>query len=146
MENLELWGFVVDSASTLLAASAVLLYIIFWFKDKADNNYETFDSTYLEILKTGMEYPFFRDPDFTKNYHSQDKEDRLRYEIYAFICWNFCETIYDQGDDELMKTWGVVIQEENRLHRKWFEQPENREKFKKQFHDYIRSNFTLAQT
>jgi hypothetical protein len=146
MENLEFWGFIVDSASTLLAAAAVLLYIIFWFRDKTDNSYESFDSTYLEILKSGIEHPYFRDPDFTENYKSEDKDSRLRYEIYAFICWNFCETIYDKGDEELMKTWGVVIYEENRLHRIWFEQPENNTKFKQDFLDYIRSNFPSANS
>lgn len=134
-------GFVVDSVSTLLAAAAILLYIYFWHKDKTSNSYVAFDSMYLEILKTGIDNPSLRDEVFTQNYTNAENDKRIQYEVYAYICWNFCETLYDQGDSGLMKTWGVVIQEENRLHRTWFEQPSTQSKFKPEFREYILKHF-----
>ena len=142
ISTIDLWNLIIGSISTLLSAIAIFLYILLWMKEKSDNNYEVFDSTYLEILKTGIEYPNFRDIGFTSNYklHSEN-EEIIRYEIYAFICWNFCETLYDKGDEELMKTWSVVIDTENQLHRKWFDQPENAPKFKQEFIDFIKKSY-----
>jgi hypothetical protein len=141
MENIEILNFVVSSLSTLLAAIAILLYIVLWFKDKTQNNYDVFDAVYLDILKTGMDNPEFRNPAYTRNYKNLADNDKIRYETYAFICWNFCETIVDKGDKNLMKTWGVVIETENALHRTWFDSPENRSKFKEEFISYILQNY-----
>lgn len=81
----------------------------------------------------------------SENVHlrSHYHKEKSRYETYAFICWNFCETIYDKMDDDLMRTWSVVIENENRLHRRWFEQAENQSKFKKEFRDFISTNYRL---
>ena len=100
MTSIEFWSLMMDSLSTILAAAAIFLYIIFWFKDKTSNDYDVFDNLYLDLLKTGMEYPKFRDIGKTKKYKSAFTEDELiQYEVYAFITWNFIETILDKGDD-----------------------------------------------
>jgi hypothetical protein len=139
MNNLELLGFVVDCLSTLLAATAILIYIHFWIKDKRINSYNVFDSLYQDILKTGLEYPQFRNPEKTKDYKNSFSENQLiQYEIYAYMCWNFCETIYDKKDKRLMRTWLVVLEEERNLHLQWINQPENERKFKPEFLLYIK--------
>jgi hypothetical protein len=141
MTTIEFWNLVVSSTATILAAIAILLYIIIWYKDKSNNSYEIFDATYLDILKTGMENPSFRNPELTNNYLIAFSDDeKIKYEIYAFISWNFCETIFDKKDNELMKTWSVVLDIENGLHRKWFDNPENQIKFKKSFKNYVSEN------
>ena len=141
MTTIEFWNLVVSSAATILSALAILLYIILWNKDKSDNSYHVFDATYLDILKTGMENPSFRNPILTNDYANKFSEDeKIKYEIYAFITWNFCETIFDKGDVVLMQTWFVVIETENNLHRKWFDNPENSNKFKESFRLYIQDN------
>ncbi len=85
---------------------------------------------YLEILYIGICHPNFRNIKFTENYiHLEDETGRIQYEQYANICWNFCESIYDKGDDELLKTWQVVIDTEKKMHYKWFEQLDNFRKF-----------------
>ena len=33
MTTIEFWSLLVDSVATLLAAVAILLYVIFWFRD-----------------------------------------------------------------------------------------------------------------
>jgi len=139
MNNLELLGFVVDCLSTLLAATAILIYIHFWIKDKRINSYNVFDSLYQDILKTGLEYPEFRNPEKTRDYKNSFSENQLiQYEIYAYMCWNFCETIYDKKDKRLMRTWLVVLEEERNLHLQWINQPENERKFKPEFLLYIK--------
>jgi hypothetical protein len=138
MTTIEFWNLVVSSTATILAAIAILLYIIIWYKDKSNNSYEIFDATYLDILKTGMENPSFRNPELTNNYLiAFSGDEKIKYEIYAFISWNFCETIFDKKDNDLMKTWSVVLEVENGLHRKWFDNPENQIKFKKSFKNYV---------
>lgn len=109
-----------------------------WNKEKENANYDIFDTTYLEILKTGMEYPKFRNPNYTKDYKNADDENEIiRYELYAFICWNFCETIIDKGDSALLETWGVAIEVEKSLHETWFNAEENKSKFKASFREKI---------
>jgi hypothetical protein len=142
MTTIEFWNLIVSSTATILAGIAILLYIIMWYKDKSNNSYDIFDATYLDILKTGMENPSFRNPILTNDYlKSFSENEKIKYEIYAFISWNFCETIVDKGDAELMKTWSVVIEVENSLHRKWFDNPENTKKYKESFRLYIQNNF-----
>ena len=138
MENLELLSVIIDGLSALLAAIAILLYLLLYFRDKTSGNYDVFDGTYLEILKIGMEHPMFRNREFKRSYDSDRSETRFKYEVYAFICWNFCETIFDKGDKKLYKTWQVVIDEEARLHSEWLFKEENRVKFKEEFISYIR--------
>ena len=140
MTTIEFWNLLVSSTATILAAIAILLYIILWYKDKSNNSYDIFDATYLDILKTGMENPSFRNPTLTNDYNNTFSEnEKIKYEIYAFISWNFCETIIDKGDVELLKTWYVVIETENSLHRKWFDNPENTNKFKESFRLHIKN-------
>lgn len=143
MTTIEFWNLIVSSTATILAAIAILLYIIIWYKDKSSSSYDVFDAMYLDILKTGMENPTFRNSDLTNSYLSSfSGDERIKYEIFAFISWNFCETIFDKGDKELMKTWSVVIDAENELHRKWFDNPENSKKYKESFRNFISKNYT----
>ena len=136
---IEFWGFVVDSLSAILAAIAILLYIIFWYKEKTSNNYDVFDSLYLDLLKTGLEFPSFRNKNETIIYQEKFQGNELiQYDIYAYISWNFIETILDKGDDHLMVTWLPAIKLEASLHEKWFFQPENQLKFKPLFVEQVK--------
>jgi hypothetical protein len=136
---LEFWGFIVDSLSAILAAIAILLYIIFWYKEKTSTNYDIFDSLYLDLLKTGLEFPSFRNKNETIIYQEKFQGNELiQYDIYAYISWNFIETILDKGDDNLMVTWLPAIKLEASLHEKWFFQPENQLKFKPLFVEQVK--------
>ena len=95
MSNTEFWGILMDSLSTILAAGAIFLYIFFWIKDKTSSNYDVFDALYLDLLKTGMDKASFRDINKTSNYKLYfEEEELIQYEIYAYISWNFVETIF----------------------------------------------------
>jgi len=142
MSTTEFWNLLVSSTATILSAVAIFLSVILWYRQRIHETYDVFDATYLDILKIAIKNPQFRNPKLTRNYYSSFSDnDRIKYETYAFICWNFCETIFDKGDKELMKTWSVVIDTENKIHRNWFDAEENFDKFKDTFRAYIKSNY-----
>lgn len=145
MTTVELCNLIVSSISTILSATAIFLYIVLWYRDKSSNDYDTFDALYLDILKVGLEYPELRSLSYSSNYKNLPENEKIRYESYAFICWNFCETIFDKSDSELMKTWIGVLRTETKLHRQWFEASENKHIFKDEFHAFVQSNFPLAE-
>ena len=91
---------------------------------------------YFDILKMTMESPHLRNPELVPEH---DMNKRHEYDVYAFMVWNFIETIYDkcQSDRTLKETWGCIIIEEGRRHREWFLRAENKTKFKDRFHKYI---------
>jgi hypothetical protein len=51
------------------------------------------------------------------------------YDAYAFMVWNFLETIHDRCDEhpELLNTWAPIIAAENEYHRGWFLQQMRRQ-------------------
>jgi hypothetical protein len=95
----------------------------------------------------GLTYPSFRDPDKTAKYREHFiGDERIRYETYAYMVFNFCETVADSLDlysgrsnrildrveshfcrflpfiadrEWLKKTWTPVMVCEKRLHGKW---------------------------
>ena len=129
----DILNFIVGSTSTLLSALAIYLYIVLWKKDKTDGSYDVFDGFYKDILFKGMEHPEMRNPENTADYKSFFKGDeRVRYETYAFLTINFCETLYDRGNEKLLYTWQDVIFVEMDIHKNWLSQPENQQKYKKE--------------
>lgn len=135
---IDILNFVVGSTSTLLSALAIYLYIVLWRKDKSDGAYDVFDSTYKDILSIAIDSPELRNPELTQNYQeSFTGNELIKYETYAFMTLNFCETLFDKGNLELMKTWEVVVKIELDLHHSWLYKSENSLKFKKEFVDYL---------
>jgi hypothetical protein len=135
---LDILNFIVGSTSTLLSAVAIYLYIVLWKKDKTDGSYDVFDSFYKDILFKGMEHPELRNPTYTKDYQNKFSDNELvRYETYAFLTFNFCETLYDRGNENLLHTWQDVIFVEMHLHSNWLNHPDNQKKYKKEFLDFL---------
>jgi hypothetical protein len=135
---LDILNFVVGSTSTLLSAIAIYLYIVLWKKDKTDGAYDVFDATYKDILSIAIDNPELRNNELTNNYSNVfTGNDRIKYETYAFMSLNFCETIFDKGNEDLMKTWNTVINIEYALHKTWLENSTNKDKFKKEFLDTL---------
>ena len=113
-----------------------LIISIYAFKRTLDYQaYRELDLNYMEILKLGLEDPYLRNLDITTQYHKLDGDKKLKYETYAFLVWNLCETIYDRK--KIDKTWRPVIEEEKRLHFEWLKDKNNRRKFKDEFLNFI---------
>lgn len=108
------------------------------------SSYSDLDKLYMDILKMGMENPKFRNPEYTCNYkwRFETEEERQRYECYAYMVWNICETVHDKGENDpnIALTWNPIVVAENKLHRVWFDSPENWHKFKEPYHEYVRKN------
>jgi hypothetical protein len=133
---LEILNFIVGSTSTLLSAYAIYLYIVLWKKDKADGSYDVFDAFYKDILFKGMDHPELRNTEYTQDYKNKFiGNDRVRYEAFAFLSINFCETIYDRGNENLLYTWQDVIFVELNIHSNWLK--DNQDKYKKEFLDFL---------
>ena len=85
------------------------------------------DKMYFEILKEALAKPHL----VRKNIE-RSGEQEVEYDIYAFIVWNFLESIYDRCmlDTDLQKTWFPIIEAERKIHLLWIQEHENRTKFK----------------
>jgi c-di-AMP phosphodiesterase-like protein len=104
-------------------------------KDLETSHYTELDDMYFELLKLALENPHLTAPDTLT-----EAKQRQQYDIYAYMVWNFIETIVDRckGKGELEATWYPVIDAENRLHRKWFDEERNKHKFKDAFREFIK--------
>jgi len=87
-------------------------------------------------LKVVVEKPYLHNAAATRS-----DEQKIEYDSYAFMVWNFLEAIFDrcQDDEQLRTTWHPVIDAEDRKHREWFDRSENEHKFKRVFREYIQS-------
>jgi hypothetical protein len=115
-----------------VGAIGVPLSILLYRRGERQEFYTQIDDMYRDILEMVVENPDLRKPLLTG-------EKREKYDAFAFIVWNFLETIYDRcsGNEKLMRTWRPIFRTESELHTKWFEAPENHGKFKDEFRDYV---------
>src|SRR5208337_4152999 len=132
------WLAVTAIASIVLAMATIVLtlatiagaILITWQlylarvaeRNRRDEFYATLDRTYFEIQKLIIQMPCFSNPQLI-----QTHEQATQYDAFAFITWNFIESIYDycQQNKALLKTWKCIFLYESRLHRKWFDRLEN---------------------
>jgi hypothetical protein len=114
-------------------------------REERDKFYAQLDATYLKIQHMIVVNPKLADFDSTRSHHEE-----IQYNAFAFIMWNFIESIYDfcLDDETLKETWHCILECESEIHAIWFARTENRRKFKKRFRDYIanldRSNQGVA--
>ncbi|HVH09518.1 MAG TPA: hypothetical protein VM736_06955, partial [Gemmatimonadales bacterium] len=94
-----------------------------------DSYYAELDRMYFDLLQIGLEHPELADVPT-----SPDSRQARQYDAYAFMMWNFVETVFDRCQGmwkrRLRETWFPVIAHESSRHRAWFDRPENRRKFK----------------
>ena len=130
---------VIAEAAAAIGIVFTLFYSLWSFtRTLRDSYYAELDRVYLELLKIALERPYLLDfpatPDATR---------QREYDAYAFMVWNFLETIVDRcgGNKALCETWYPIIDAENAVHRKWFDLPENRTKFKQAFIHFIERRY-----
>ena len=102
--------------------------------------YAELDRVYFDLLKIGLERPHL-----LGSLPPTDPAKRKEYDAYAFMVWNFIETVVDRCEGastkHLRETWYPIIAAENMLHRAWFDVPENRRKFKERFCRFIDAHY-----
>ena len=116
---------IISLVSAVVAVLSVILTVILSVSDRGKDDYLAIDEQYKDILKEGMRNPSLRDPKMCCKYDSFKDTDRdfyLQYDTYAYIVWNFLETIFDFSHDKkerhrkLYDVFLPAIIEENKLH------------------------------
>jgi len=126
---------IISIISFIAAAISGAIAFIAYFETRKDSHYVDIDHQYADLLNIALDNTDFRYDEKTTDYLAlpPDNDFRRKYEIYAYMCWNFLETIHDRHNE--MNTWLPVILEENRLHYIWFRH--NLKLFKTEFQNYI---------
>ena len=129
--TIEALGQVVSSVTGGLA---LLVSIYTYLRSVNYQHYAELDRGYADLLAMAIERPFLRRPGALAT-----EDERMAYDAYAYMVWNFLETVCDRCRWNLFlrRTWYPVIDAENRIHRAWFDAPENHHKFKKPFRSLI---------
>ncbi|MDQ1337271.1 MAG: hypothetical protein QG617_238 [Campylobacterota bacterium] len=125
--------------ATMMAVFALLYSMRTYNKTMQIVHYGEIDKMYFEILKEALAKPHLVRQNIVRS-----EEEEVEYGIYAFIVWNFLESIYDRCilDDGLQKTWFPIIETERATHLAWIKNPQNRIKFKDEFLNFIdKENF-----
>jgi len=133
---------ILNLITNFLGVVAIILSTWAFIISTRNSTYSDLDNGYNEILKIGIEYPKFRNIKFTQNYKNTfDAEDIIRYENYAFMTMNFCETIFDKAkkDKRLFNTWLPAIINEYKIHKTWVNDPETEDLYKDEFKNYLKS-------
>ncbi len=122
-----------------------------FLEQEQDRFYAQLDGTYLEIQKLIIDHPHLGDPGVLLRNPEAEPEQLTQYDAFAFIVWNFIESIHDftrKGEDSpqgrrmtetLTQSWECIVEYEGARHAQWFVRPENQQKFKKTFRDYVAS-------
>ena len=128
-----------------LAAVGIILTLLYslwsFTRSLRASYYAELDRMYFDLLQIAMERPYLLN--FAE---ASNKQQQQEYEIYAFMIWNFLETVYDRCHQhkQLRDTWYPIISAENILHRKWFEEAVNRTRFKQAFVAFIEKQYPAA--
>jgi len=133
---------VIAIVSVIFALMSVLISYYIYKASKVDTSYLDIDKQYVELLKLALNEPDLRDYERTSMFYKLDSQDNFKrkYNIYAYMCWNLVETIYDRQKDKsgrfrLSETWVPVMFEENRLHYTWFKH--NLRLFKPEYQKFV---------
>lgn len=123
-----------DAVGGIIGASALLYSMIVYKESVMLSHYSELDATYAGLLEKAIEHPHFvaANPE-------RDATEKVQYDLYAFMVWNFIETIVDrcQNNKSLNETWSPIVLVEAKKHYAWFIKPENEDKFKASFRSYI---------
>ena len=116
--------------------------------EEKNHFYAQLDNIYMDIQKIIIEHPDLANP-----VGERTSEQEIQYQAFAFIVWNFIESIYDYTEggkssdgqldqvNLLWETWRCIIKYEGTLHAAWFKKSENQKKFKSQFYEYMKGKF-----
>ncbi len=74
-----------------------------------------------DVLKADYD-PYPGTPNSSETEMVEAARKRTQYDTYAFMIWNFIETIHHRCEQypELLGTWATIVAAENQIHRGWF--------------------------
>jgi len=154
-------GAIAEAVSAVVLAGTLVFTYITYRKQVRENerqrslqHYHAIDVFYFQILRMAVNHPYVRSKEFIEKWAKPDSSKpintyrRARYDLYAFIVWNFLETIYDRCQTEnnsLWQTWEPIFLQDGKLHLAWFEKEENMKNFKEIFIDDVCKTFEIKR-
>lgn len=139
---------------TLFVSAGALVWGVWSYVEKLRlDHYTEIDRIYADIVKLRITYTHLANPpdSLPRDVKSMDEKE-LRYDAYAFLIWNFIETIHDRctkggklrkalklvrrPEGKLLETWKPIMREEGNRHAKWLSS--NKGKFKDCFLEWAK--------
>jgi len=129
---------------TLVLALGIPWTILYANREKRDVFYATLDRMYFDIQRTVVQHPHLCRPDR----EGKTRDEINQYEAFAFMVWNFLESIYDyaENDKELRETWDCILRHEAKVHGGWFGDERNHPKFKPRFVGFVVKERLILET
>lgn len=135
---------IINYISIIVAVLSLFVSILVFYLTQKSSGYLEVDRQYQSLLAMAITNPKLRDVKFTKKYKDykhKDPEFYHAYCAYAYMVWNFIETIADVSKTKKLfskidEVWFPTIIEENRLHYSWF--VDNERLFRKSFVHFIK--------
>jgi hypothetical protein len=126
---------VAQGVGTLVALFAIWATLHTANKQSELDRYRHIDELYLQLQMVMMQDRRLGSPAA----HMADREFAAKYDLYAFMVWNFLETIYDRcrGNRELCDTWQPILEYEGTMHADWFNQLGGISRFKPKFRGFM---------
>ncbi len=134
---------IFNYVSLIISLLSLLVSILVFYLTQKSSSYLEVDRQYQSLLAMAISNPKFRDVKYTKRYKEYKDSDPDFYNsycAYAYMIWNFIETICDVSKtrklfSKIDDVWFPTIIEENRLHYSWF--VDNERLFRKEFYSFI---------
>ena len=145
----------MDLTKTIITISisvvSLFISILSYIMNKKRTGYLEVDKQYYNLLNISINNPKLRNIKYTANYYEykeKDEEFYHKYCTYAFMVWNFIETIYDVSKTKkafsyIDNVWLPIILEENKLHYAWFTR--NKRLFRGEFVEFIKNKINQVQ-
>ncbi len=135
---------IINYISIVVAVLSLFVSILVFYLTQKSSGYLEVDRQYQSLLAMAITNPKLRDVRYTKkykDYKDKDPEFYHAYSAYAYMIWNFIETISDVSKTKRLfskidDVWFPTIIEENRLHYSWF--VDNERLFRKSFVHFIK--------
>lgn len=135
---------IINYGSIVISILSLLVSVLVFYLTQKSSGYLEVDRQYQSLIAMAISNPKLRDLHFTKKYKSyisSDPEFYHSYCAYAYMIWNFIETIYDISKTRKMfsridDVWFPSIIEENKLHYSWF--IDNNRLFRKEFVKFVK--------
>jgi hypothetical protein len=132
-------------ATAIIAIGTVVLTfgLLIAKREEKYKFYATLDDTYFNLKKLVIDFP-----DLSQTTpEGKSAEQLVRYDAFAFMTWNFIESIvdYSEGDKFLRDTWECILRHEAATHRAWFDVARNRDRFKQRFCEYMQDHHFVTR-
>jgi len=139
-DQAQLWS-ELSAIGQLIAIPSLVYAAVSFSRGARMQHYEKVDEMYSELLRAALAAPHLTAPS-----KCTTEDQKSEYDTYAFMVWNFLETVYDRcrDDADLMVTWRPIIEHEASKHHAWLCCPRNQSRFKAPFLTYIWENLKIA--